>query len=339
MGAVYEQLSLDERCAIARRREAGESIRKIAAALDRSPSSISRELKRNAGKGPRAGPYRPAHADDLAWARRWSGGKLERDEALQQLVLERLALGWSPEQVSGRLALEAGRRVVSYETIYRFIYAQIRRTNDHAWRRYLPRAKFRRGWRRRRGASPVLHIKQRTPLEQRPASAADRREPGHWESDLMAFSAYGHTLLAAQERTSRLLALKRQPTKHADPVARDLHRWLRDLPQGLRRSITFDNGTEFASHYKLRDQLGLDTFFCDPHAPWQKGGVENAIGRMRRVLPRKTNLEKLTSAQLRNLVRRYNETPRRCLGFKTPSEVFSQLLHFECESTSRLSSG
>jgi transposase, IS30 family len=339
MGAVYAQLSVEERCEIARRRAAGESIRKIAAAVDRAPSSVSRELKRNTGKGPRADPYRATHADDLAWARRWRGGKLERNEALQRTVLERLGRGWSPEQVCGRLALEAGGQVVSYETIYRFIYAQIRRTNHHRWRLYLPRAKAKRGLRGRKGGSPALHIKDRIGLDQRPTAAADRRQPGHWESDLMAFSAYGHNLLAAHERTSRLLALKRQPTKHADPVAADLARWLRGLPKGLRRSITFDNGTEFASHHKLRDQLGLATFFCDPHAPWQKGGVENAIGRMRRVLPRKTNLAKLKPGQIQDLVQRYNNTPRRCLGFKTPSEVFSQLLHFECESTSRRSSG
>src|SRR5438128_545056 len=146
MGRAYEQFTLEERCEVAWRREAGESIRKIAAGLGRAPSSVSRELKRNTGRGPRADPYRPAHADDLAWARRWRGSKLERDADLQRQVLDRLARGWSPEQVSGRLRLEAGAPVISYESIYRFIYAQIRRTNRFAWRLYLPRAKFKRGF-------------------------------------------------------------------------------------------------------------------------------------------------------------------------------------------------
>jgi len=336
MGQVYEQLSLEERCEIARRCEAGETVRKIAAALDRSPSTVSRELKRNRGSGKR---YKPAYAGEQAKARRWRGSRLERDQALQTLVLERLALGWSPEQIAGRLAREAGEPIISHESIYRFIYAQIRRTNDFTWRRYLPRAKFKRGLRARKGGSPAIHISERVALSERPASAADRVEPGHWEGDLMSFSAYGQILLTAHERTSRLLAIRRQPTKHADPVANALKAWLKDLPPHLRRTITFDNGTEFASHHKLRDQLPIQTYFCDPHAPWQKGGVENAIGRMRRVLPRKTNLNTVAPAKLIALVRRYNHTPRQCLDFQTPAEVFSKLLHLECESTSRLSPG
>src|SRR5450755_3450581 len=181
MGQSYDQLDLEERCEIARRREAGQSIRKIAAALDRSPSSVARELKRNnaSGRG-----YRPAYAGDQAKARRWRGSRLTRDEDLQRRVLARLALGWSPEQVAGRLAREAGKNVISYESIYRFIYAQIRRTNDHAWRRYLPRGKFKRGFRGKKGGSSALHIKDRISRDKRPLAAADRKRPGDWESGL-----------------------------------------------------------------------------------------------------------------------------------------------------------
>lgn len=335
MGQSYSQLDLEERIEIARRLAAGESRRKIAAALGRSPSSITRELNRNGGSKQ---SYRPSYAAEQAWARRWRGSRLERDEELQRQVLERLALGWSPEQVAGRLAREAGKTIISHESIYRFIYAQIRRTNDFAWRRYLPRGKFKRGLRASRGGSPALHIKHRISLDNRPLEAADRRQPGHWESDLMAFAIYGQNLLAAHERTSRLIAVVRQPTKQADPVAKALNAWLKTLPPHLRRTITFDNGTEFASHHKLR-QLGLMTFFCDPHSPWQKGGIENALGRLRRYLPRKTNLDRVSPAQLVALARLYNHTPRQCLDFQTPAEVFSNLLHFECESTSPLPRG
>jgi IS30 family transposase len=132
-------------------------------------------------------------------------------------------------------------------------------------------------------------------LHNRPAEAADRQQAGHWEGDLMAFAIYGHNLLAAQERTSRLIALARQPSKHADPVTSTLRRWLKDLPPRLRRA--FDNGAEFATHHQLR-RFGLMTFFCKPHASWQKGAVENAIGRLRRYLPRKTNLDKVSPTQL-----------------------------------------
>ncbi len=336
MGQAYWHFSLEERCAIARRREAGESIRQIATALDRAPSSVARELKRNSGTGV---GYKPSYASDQAKARRWRGSRMLRDLQLQALVLARLAEGWSPQQVAGRLAREHGRTVISHESIYRFIAAQIARTKDYAWRRYLPRGKSKRGFRGRKGGSSVQHILHRVPIQLRPSEAAGRAAPGHWEADLMLFSKYGQAVLALHERTSRILAITRQPNKAARPVARALDAMLAPLPSKLRQTITFDNGTEFAHHHLLRDTLGIRTFFCDPHAPWQKGGVENAIGRMRRSLPRKTDLASITPAQLTLLARRYNHTPRKCLDFQTPAEVFLQLLHFECESTFPLSRG
>lgn len=330
MGQSYQHLGLEERCAIAQRRAAGESIRQIAAALDRSPSSIARELKRNGGT--KVG-YKPAYANDQAKARRWRGSKLLRQPELQALVLDRLRRGWSPQQVAGRLAREHGRIIISHETIYRFIAAQIARTKDYAWRLYLPRAKSKRGFRGRRGGSPAEHIKNRIPIALRPTAAADRAQPGHWEADLMLFRTYGQAILALHERSSRALAILPRPNKQAEPVAAAIEALLAPLPSKLRQSITFDNGTEFARHDRLRQRLGLETFFCDPHAPWQKGGIENAIGRLRRVLPRKTDLVTLSPAQIRDLARRYNHTPRKCLDFQTPAEVFFQALHFECDST------
>ena len=335
MGRCYEQFSLDERCEIARLQAEGASIRKIAAALDRQPSSVSRELKRNAGAGPRAGPYKPSYAQAQTAVRRWSGGKLDRDEGLRDQVLGGLAKGWSPEQVAGRLRLEQGRTLIGVETIYRFIYAQRVRTNDGAWRFYLPRAKAKRGRRRAKSSSSVDHIQQRLSLDQRPADAVDRGQPGHWEADFMLFSTYGQSVLVLHERTSRLTALVKTKTRKARPTADTLKRLLDPLPPSLKQSLTFDNGTEFAQHYRI----GLDTFFCDPHAPWQKGGVENAIGRIRRRLPRKTNLDHLHSRDIVAVAQAYNHTPRQCLDFHTPAEVFSRVLHFEWESTSPPSRG
>jgi transposase, IS30 family len=334
MGRCFRHFDLEQRCEIARCRQAGQSLRQIAAALDCAPSSVARELKRNTS----ALGYRPAYAAEQAHARRWRGSKLLRDLSLQALVLERLRLGWAPQTVAARLAQDLGRRI-SHETIYRFIAAQIARTNDHAWRHYLPRKKSKRGWRGRKGGSSVDHIQGRVPLAQRPAAAADRVQPGHWEADLMLFSLYGQAVLALHERTSRLTALVGQPSKAAAPVAEHLYALLAPLPKRLRRTLTFDNGTEFALHHTLRDRLGIQTFFCDPHAPWQKGGVENAIGRLRRWLPRKTDLTTLPPDRLRDLALLYNHTPRKCLGFRTPAEVFADVLHFKCETSAPPSQG
>jgi len=335
MGEHYDHVTLEDRCTIARLHEGGQSLRQIAATLDRSPSTVSRELKRN--HGAQVG-YKPAYAQQQASARRWKGSRLERDDDLRTLVLGCLERGWSPEQVAGWLGRQKAATTISHESIYRFIYAQIRRTQDGAWRHYLPGAKFKRGWRGRKGGSPASFIQDRVSIARRPAAARHRRTPGHWEADLMLFATYGQAILVAHERKSRVLLLAKQPSKAAPPTVEQLIAWLQPLDDKLRQTITFDNGTEFALHYKLTHQLGIRTFFCDTHSPWQKGGVENAIGRLRRPLPRKTNIANLDLDTLNACVTAYNNTPRKCLGYKSPAQAFfSQLLHFKCESTYRLS--
>jgi transposase, IS30 family len=331
MGQRYNQLSLEDRCTVARLQAEGRSIRQIAADLDRAPSTIARELKRNASK-PLG--YTPSWAATQSKARRWHGARLERDDGLRDEVLAALAGGWSPEQTCAALERRHGRRVIGVESIYRFIHAQIARHKDYSWRHYLPRGKSKRGRRGRRGGSPARLMKGRIPISERPAQADDRATPGHWEADLMLFSKYGQAVLAVHERSSRLLLATMPHGKVAGPIAGLITQLLGPLPQPLRRTITFDNGTEFARHSELQRTLALETFFCDPHSPWQKGGIENAIGRMRRVLPRKTDLAAVSKNQLDQLLLAYNNTPRKCLDWLTPAQAFCRfLLHFEREST------
>jgi len=256
------------------------------------------------------------YADQQSLARRWSGSKPDRDRALRETVLSRLVQGWSPEQVSGRLAREAGVCVISHETIYRFIYAQIARTKDYKWRHYLPRGKSKRGWRGRKGGSPASFIAHRRPLCERPEEANDRQTPGHWEADLMLFKTYGQAILALHERHSRLLIAVRSPSKAAKPIAKAMTDILASLPPQWRQTVTFDYGTEFARHHEPH-ALNVQTFFCDTYSPWQKDGVENAIGRMRRTLPRKTDLATFTNDRFVELIQAYNNTPRKCLDFRT----------------------
>ena len=331
MGKSYGHVTIEERCEIARLQASGYSIRQIAASLDRSASTVARELKRN---GSRTLGYQARYADQQAHARRWQGSRLERDRGLREQVLCRLKQGWSPEQVAGRLAMESGKRVISHESIYRFIYAQMARKKDYGWRHYLPRAKSKRGWRGRKGGSPTSFMAMRRPIAERPQSAADRRTPGHWEADLMLFSTYGHAVLTMHERYSRILIALRPPGKASRPIAGAMSQVLGQMPPEWRRTVTFDNGTEFALHYWLHE-LGIETFFCDTHSPWQKGGVENAIGRLRRTLPRKTDLATLSAgAVCTQMVQADNNTPRKCLGYRTPAEIFLEsVLHLKCEST------
>ena len=186
MEQKYKHLSLEERISIARLQEDGQSIQKIAAVMDRSTSTIAREIKRNSS---RQQGYRPVYAHEQARARRWTGSRLDRDEALRGSVIQKLALGWSPEQVSGFLRQCPKSFRISHESIYRFIYAQIARTKDYSWRHLLPRAKSKRGFRGRKGGSSAKTIRHRISIHQRSPEVENRKIPGHWEADLILFAS------------------------------------------------------------------------------------------------------------------------------------------------------
>ncbi len=320
----YEQLTLRERIEIYRLQADGKSLRCIAGALGRSPATISRELKRN-GKASKkwTGGYDPQRAQQLMLRRHARGRahKLERQPELRKQVLQHLAEGWSPEQIAGRMAQGPGSDRISYESIYRYIYWRSGSFNEtlHRW---LPRQKYRRGKRRQNGRWSTASIVDRVSIHDRPAVVGTRTRSGDWEADLMSFSKPGQFLLVAQERRSRRALLVRQKARTAQSVADNLSALVEAMPGFACQSITFDNGAEFSKHYLLSQRFGIQTWFCDTHSPWQKGGIENAIGRLRRQLPRNTDLDALPTHRLAICLERYNDTPRKCLGFKTPNEVF-----------------
>ena len=320
----YRQLVFGERIEIYRLHANGKSLRCIALALGRSAATVSRELKRNS-KASRQWPggYDPQRAQKLTLRRHARGRahKLERQPELREQVLQRLAAGWSPEQIAGRMAQTPGSERISYESIYRYIY----------WRswsfcetlhRWLPRQKYRRGRRLPNGRWSTTSIVDRVSIHDRPAVAESRTRSGDWEADLMSFSQSGQLLLVALERKSRRALLVRQNTRTAQSVADNLSAMVEAMSPRVCHSMTFDNGVEFSKHYLLNRKFGIQTWFCDTHSPWQKGGIENAIGRLRRQLPRNTDLDTLPAHGLALYLQRYNDTPRKCLGFKTPNEVF-----------------
>ena len=328
MGQHYSQLSLRERMTVDLLHREGLSVRSIARRLDRSASTISRELKRNAKTTKQwSGLYDGERAHALAARRRrWDARfKLARQPDLAAYVEERLAMGQSPEQIAGRLAREQGRTIVSHESIYRFIYHRARQP-DPSWYRLLPRSKHRRGHFTGSGGSLSKLIKKRISISERPAEVATRQAAGHWEADLMLFGKRNRALLIVHERRSRYTVIKRIADKTADGVAQKLVTFFKALPKPLRASVTFDNGGEFARHHRLAEQLGLLTYFCDPHKPWQKGGIENAIGRMRRRLPSTTDLQAMPTDQVDAIMHQYNHCPRKILGYRTPAEVFEDFL-------------
>jgi transposase, IS30 family len=350
MGTSYTQLSVDERIELARLRTDGYTLEAIGLCLNRHASTISRELKRNSKPTKQyAGGYAPVRAHELSERRRrWNARfKLVREPALRTYVGEGLAMGCSPEQISGRLARDNRTRTcavelqglsISHESIYRFIY--YRSAQKDYWHRLLPRAKSRRGRFKHNRIGPSERIPGRVSINEREAKANTRQTFGHWEGDLMLFSTYGQAVLVAHERTSRVCFYRKQPNKQALNVFHALHQLFMPLPPAARRSITFDNGTEFSLHQRLNQELNMATYFCDKYSPWQKGGVENAIGRARRDIPRKIDLAGLNQSDLDRIAQKHNHTPRKCLNYQTPAEAFLQhlnTLHFNCESTFPLS--
>jgi IS30 family transposase len=323
MGTHYAQLTEGERCEIFRLHADGISRSRIGCMIGRDKGTISRELRRNAL--PKSG-YLPASAERMALARRQRrrASKIERSSQLLETVRDQLiAMGRSPEQIAGRLELEQGKPVISHESIYRFVYGKAGR--EEKLHRYLPYAKARRGRRARRGNKSL--IPNRISIHDRPAVIAGREQFGHWEGDLMAFSRPGQNNVVLTERKSRYILAARQSNKTAATTTSSLNSLLSTLPEQARRSITFDNGGEFVGHASL----GLPTYFCDPHSPWQKGGVENAIGRLRRDLPRPTKPTDHSQADFDDVIEAHNDTPRKCLGFKTPAEaILSEINQPRC---------
>jgi transposase, IS30 family len=321
MGQKYQHLDDGERLWLFHYHGMGLSLREIGRRLGRCASTLSRELARNGG-ATRAwsGGYCPLRAGWLAWFRRARDKrfKLARQPHLQALVRDSLAMGWSPGQIAGRLAQDPYGPQISPESIYRWVYWR-RKLKDWVCRDLPSRRTRRRSWRCKGRISD-----NRPPLSARPEAVAQRAEPGHWEVDTMRFRNPRGGLVIACERLSRKLIARAEPRLTAAATAMALTTMLAPLAPEARRSLTFDNGAECADHARVATALGLTTWFCPPHAPWTKGSVENAIGRLRRDLPRKTCLDDLHTTEIEAIISRYNATPRKCLGYRTPDEVFNE---------------
>ena len=312
----YAHLSADERDRLAGFLSEGLSLRAISQALGRAPSTISREIGRNALE---SGVYRPHLADGAYMLRRQRKARLETDAKLAAYVTDRLTEGWSPEQIAGRLHRGDERTLptVSTETIYGWIY----RTGQKAARlwRFLTRRRARR--KTRSGRASRDRIAEKVHVSQRSDDADARETAGHWEADLVICKR-SRPILVLHERKTRLTLMSRLAGKTAGETVAAMMAAFRRLDPRMRGSITFDNDTCFARHMLLRGMLSATTYFCDAYASWQKGGVENANGRIRRWLPRGTDLDAISEDDIQEIAMTINLTPRKCLGYRSPVEAF-----------------
>jgi len=326
MGTVYSQLSITERRRIERWRHAKVPVDEMARVLKRCRSTIFRELKRNHFSDecmPGCDGYYGAAAQLKTADRRARERKLIKHPGLLKRVIERLKNGWTPEQIGNRMIHEGARLRVCQETIYRYIYSKDGMAQELWW--YLPTHRKARHPRRARKRLPPKFDRDVSILF-RPDDVAHRRQFGHWEADLMLFKQkLGQTnVTSLVERVSRFTVLLKNPNKRTKPVMGKIMKAVRDLPYAARRSITFDRGTEFVSWPHLQAEIGTQTWFCDPSSPWQKGTVENTNRRARRWLPRKRDIRAITDHEMKVICDRLNNTPRKCLGWKTPAEVFRE---------------
>jgi len=320
------QLSLREREEISRGVAAGQSCRAMAAGLGRAPSTISRELARNRGRR----QYRAVAADRTAWqaARRPKPAKLATHARLRKVVDKRLRQRWSPQQIAGwlrRAYPDEPEWWVSHETIYRSLFVQARGALKQELTGYL---RTRRVMRRPHGASKygsktMGQLRDVVSIRQRPAEADDRAVPGHWEGDLIRGSG-ASAIATLVERSSRLVLLVKLDAVDAETVAGALRRHISELPEQLRRSLTWDQGKEMARHVQFTVDTGVQVYFCDPESPWQRGSNENTNGLLRQYLPKRTDLRAHSQAHLDAIALEVNGRPRKTLEFMTPSEKFAE---------------
>lgn len=321
------QLTIEEREAISRGLAADTSLRDIAHSLGRTVSTISREVSRNGGKN----AYRAMSAHDRAQEqrRRPKPYRLDIHEKLRHHVINKLLLNWSPEQIAGELPMsypDDETMRISHETIYKMIYVQARGALKKELCSHLrSRRKLRKNRSAGNKSSKQGQIIDLVSIRERPAEVEDRAIPGHWEGDLV-LATIDSQVATLVERTSRFLMLIRIESKHATVVSDAIQKHVVTLPDQLKRSITWDRGSELADHKRFTVETGIPVYFCDPRSPWQRGSNENTNGLLRQYLPRGKDVSHYTQEELDEIALSLNTRPRKTLGFMTPAAKLKEVL-------------
>lgn len=320
-------LRLEEREEISRGIAVGRSIRQIAQGLGRAPSTVSREIRRNGGSQ----TYRANRADRSSWERalRPKPCRLALHRELRWHVAQKLALQWSPEQISGWLKQQFPTdqdMQISHEAIYRSLFVQARGVLKKELTAHLRTRRQMRLPKNHNAKSGQGRILDMVSIRERPAEAEDRAVPGHWEGDLVAGANDTH-IATLVERHSRFVMLVKLPKKDSATVATALAKHVRKLPENLRRSLTWDQGTEMHAHKAFTIATDVQVYFCDPRSPWQRGSNENTNGLLRQYFPRGTDFSRISQSYLNAIAQRLNKRPRKTLGFETPADRLNAVLH------------
>lgn len=313
----YRQLTLDERAAIAHMKDSGMKQNEIAERMKRDPSTICRELSRNAP--PIHVNYYVAHKAQERYEARISMAHQReplKNDVIRRYVAQRLRDNWTPEEIAGRLPKEHRMQHISHEAIYQYIYKI-----KPEFIRYLAFSHRKRKYHGQGKRHKTSHIPNRVPISERPLIVNSRRSRGHWEADTMVSRASGRTLVTLCERKTKAVIIVRVKNNTADAVSNAIIMRLRGLPKWLRRTITYDNGHENVLHEKVNRALGMKSYFCAPYHSWEKGTVENTNGLIRRYLPKKTDFGRISNRRIQCIEAALNNRPRKCLRYKTPLEA------------------
>lgn len=332
MSQHHKHLSLPERHVLAAYLQDDLSLRAIAAKLRRSVSTVSDEIRKNSTKGYRD-LYDPDLAHLLASFRQWNANRhnpLKNPKVFDYVIEHLIQDQWSPETISQCMVERYPRDTtmrISHETVYQFINAEEGKQLQLA--KHLRRGKLRKHRRRRMAASerPQNCFQHVRSVHERPTRAQKRQRYGDWESDTMEGKRSCREVISVQEeRRSRKIVLTKVPDRTAASTCKAILARMGCLHAHMRRSLTFDRGTENAEYASIEAALGLRTYFCDPYSSWQKGAVENTIGLLRQYIPKGTDISQVTHEDLQRFEDKLNNRPRKCLGWKTPHEVFSAQL-------------
>ena len=310
----YTHFTIEERELSRVLKAQGLSIRAIARMLNRSPSSVSREFRRNSYSN---GTYAAHHADKLYRKRRKNCGRKPKLKAgaARDYVLEKMALRWSPEQIAGRAKRDKEPFSISFPTIYRAIDTiilppQLKRIIRFKWKHKKCKTEDKRG-----------KIPNTTSISKRPAGAKNRTRFGHWESDTVLGQRKTGCFGTHVERKSGFLVAFRIDDRQDNAFNKATIKAFFSVPDKLKKSFTVDNGKEFAAHQELTEATGMKVYFCDPYSPWQRGTNENTNGLLRQFFPKGTSFADISDDDLQNIVYLINNRPRKRFNFLTPFEV------------------
>lgn len=324
----YQRLSFEEREEISRMLSGGLSLRAISKALKRSPSTISRELNRKKSFYYRA-IRGQARSMRRSRSRRLGQSKIDANPELLKIIINKIQLFWSPEQIANYLkeTYDCKSMHASKDTIYTYIYVQPRGELRDQLIRHLRDKHLKRRVQGKSAAGQKSDLADMISIEQRPKEVEDRTIPGHWEGDIIIGDARKQTALGTLvERKSRAVILVPLKSKKAADVRKAFAKEVKKLPKELRLTLTYDQGREMAEHKLFTKETKMQVYFAHPQSPWERGSNENTNRLIRDFFPKSTDFTKVTRKEIKRVQHLLNERPRKTLNFRTPYEIFEQVL-------------